>query len=129
MYGTLRRGGVRPIPRLFPESEFVGWGAIKGWLYDFGDFPGLVVDPQGGFVRGEVYRVSPEALAQMDAIEEWDPQAPEESLYFRRRRVIELEGGESIEAWVYECNPKRLPCVARIEGGDWIAHVKGKAGG
>ncbi len=127
MYGTLRRGGVRALPSLFPEAQFLGFGMIRGWLYDFGDFPGLLFDPEGEAVIGEVYRISTAALKQIDAIEEWNPQAPQTSLYFRRWRAVELRDGGQVEAWVYECNPAHLPCTKRIPGGDWIAFVSAHA--
>lgn len=126
VYGTLRRGGVRGIPSLFPDAELIGAGAVKGRLYDFGAYPGLLCDPAGGDVQGEVYRVDDAALRAMDEIERFVEGDDEACYYFRREHLVALRDGRSVTAWLYECNPRYYACSAPIAGGDWIAHAASK---
>ena len=51
-YGTLMAGFVRR-PLLGPDAVLVGPARIPGSLYDFGEYPGLVLDgayPEGQFM-------------------------------------------------------------------------------
>src|SRR5215217_1200295 len=86
VYGTLRRGGVRAMPELFPGSKFVGVASVGGRLYDFGSYPGLTLGESGSPVAGEVYEVSEEVLKKLDDIE-----AP--AFYSRREVEVSLGGG------------------------------------
>ena len=130
VYGTLRRGGSRPIPKLFADAEFLGFGTLRGILYDFGAYPGFVPDAAGGWVRGEVYRVGHEALARMDAIEAWNPRDIAGSYYWRKLHTIRMDDGHHLEAWVYECNPNRFDLSTLIAGGGrydvifWTEHFE-----
>ncbi|MFN3704619.1 MAG: gamma-glutamylcyclotransferase [Thermoflexales bacterium] len=128
VYGTLRQGGSRAIPGLFPDAELIGFGSLRGVLYDFGAYPGLVIGdgPESVAVVGEVYRVSQAALRRMDRIEEFDKRDVEGSHYWRRRCTIQLQDGGQCEAWVYECNPRHFQLSRRITSGDWIAYVRAK---
>ena len=119
VYGTLRRGGVRAMPELFPGSEFVGVASVRGRLYDFGEYPGLVLDGAGGAVAGEVYEVGGETLKMLDRIE-----AP--AYYSRRETEVSL-GGEGLKCWVYEPDLSLYPSRTPIESGDWIEYAKTKS--
>lgn len=118
VYGTLRRGGVRSMPELFPGSEFVGRASVRGQLYDFGEYPGLRLDESGSAVAGEVYEVSEEVLRKLDDIE-----AP---AYYSRREVEVSLGGEGVACWVYEPDLSLYPSRTPITSGDWIEYAKGK---
>lgn len=118
VYGTLRRGGVRAMPELFPGSEFVGSASVRGQLYDFGEYPGLRLGESGSEVAGEVYEVSEEVLRKLDDIE-----AP---AYYSRREVEVSLGGESVTCWVYEPDLNLYPRRTPIESGDWIAYAETK---
>ncbi len=126
VYGTLRRGGSRAVPDLFPDAKFVGFGSVQGRLYDFGAYPGFIpsADADSIAVVGEVYCVSQQALRCMDEIEAWHEHNPAGSYYWRRRHLIRLRHGACCEAWVYECNPHRFDLSAPISSGDWIAHAQ-----
>lgn len=71
VYGTLKRG-LRNH-HLMAGQEFLG-EAIAEPRYrvlDLGPYPGLVVDEAAGLaVAGELWAVSPECLAALDAFEE-----------------------------------------------------------
>jgi gamma-glutamylcyclotransferase (GGCT)/AIG2-like uncharacterized protein YtfP len=126
VYGTLRQGGVRAIPELFPTAEFLGMATIAGWLYDFGAYPGLIVDAAGRGIVGEVYRVDDEALRQMDEIERYVEGDEAECFYFRREHAVALRAGGQLTAWLYECNPNHYDCTAPIPAHDWIAFANAK---
>ena len=121
VYGTLRRGGARAMPEVFPGAKFVGRASVRGRLYDLGAYPCLRLDDSDSRVTGEVYEVDDEILDRMDGIEAADD--------YRRRRVeVSLDAGGSA-CWVYA--PEReaefysqYPLVA---SGDWIEHAETKA--
>src|SRR3954465_6817903 len=98
VYGTLRRGGVRAMPDIFPGSKFVGGAKVGGRLYDLGAYPGLVLDEAGSPVVGEVYEIDKEILNELDEIEA--------SSYYVRRRVGVSVGDDKMTCWVYEPNPE-----------------------
>lgn len=120
VYGTLRRGGVRAMPELFPGAGFVGRGGVRGRLYDLGEHPGLLLDESGPPVVGEVYEVDEETLGRLDGIEAT-------SYYWRKRVEVALEGRVT-ECWVYVYDPAFYPSRALIDSGDWIEYAKAKAG-
>jgi gamma-glutamylcyclotransferase (GGCT)/AIG2-like uncharacterized protein YtfP len=126
VYGTLRRGGVRDMRVLFPDSAFVSKAVARGALYDFGEYPGLVLDDEGDAVTGEVYTISGEILKKLDEIEGFDESDSEANYYLRRRIRVTLESGSPRDCWIYVCNPKKFDLVTRIPSGDWIEHAPSK---
>ena len=116
VYGTLRRGGIRSMPDLFPGARFVGRATVGGSLYDLGEHPGLVLGESGPAVVGEVYEVDDEVLSELDEIE-----AP--SFYRRREAVVSLED-LSTGCWVYVPDPEFYPRRTLIASGDWIEYAK-----
>jgi gamma-glutamylcyclotransferase (GGCT)/AIG2-like uncharacterized protein YtfP len=107
-YGTLRKdhalgemaglvGGLRPL----------GKGVARGRLYDLGAYPAAIFDADAPtLIEGEVYEVSSlQVLQQLDAYEEFFPEASVASLFVRKRRRIRLiESGQDSMCWVYEYN-------------------------
>jgi len=126
VYGTLRRGGVRAVPRLFPDARVVGAGTVRGWLHDLGAYPGLLLEPNGQAIVGEVYLVTAAALRAMDRIERYDASDEARSYYVRRRVAVALSEGGTVEAWVYECNERVYRLGAPISATDWIAYARAK---
>jgi gamma-glutamylcyclotransferase (GGCT)/AIG2-like uncharacterized protein YtfP len=121
-YGTLMTGFVRR-PLLGPGAILVGSTRIRGSLYDFGEYPGLVLD-DAGWVVGELYRL-PDLAARLPALDraEWYDSADEAgSLYVRRSAAVTLADGSARDVWLYVYNgpPGRGP---RIPSGDWRARV------
>lgn len=119
VYGTLRRGGVRAMPELFPGAELAGGASVRGRLYDFGEYPGLLLDEAGSTVAGEVYEVDEGTLRMLDDIE-----AP--AYYSRRETEVSL-GGVVVTCWVYEPDLRLYPSRELIPSGDWIEHAGTKA--
>ena len=120
VYGTLRRGGVRAMPDLFPGARFVGGGSVRGRLYDLGEYPGLLLDEAGSAVTGEVYEVDDEILRQLDEIEAT-------TFYSRRQVGASLDDGRRA-CWVYVYDAESHPGRTLIASGDWIEYARAKAG-
>ena len=73
IYGTLRAGEINDISRAaerhgIAAPEFVGVSEINGRLYDFGQYPGLVLDATAGPVLGDVYRIDEALIPVLDGI-------------------------------------------------------------
>ena len=113
VYGTLMRDasgvfGQTERDRLRAESTSVGPATMQGKLYDLGQYPGLVIGPDGGAVQGEIITlVDPDrTLAWLDLYEGVEPSqsgvdgipSPE---YVRRPVAVSLYNGELCKAWVY----------------------------
>ena len=104
-YGTLLPGLARPplaalVGRLVP----LGPATVPGRLYDLGPYPGLVADLANGLaVRGELWEVDADCLAELDEYE----QAP--GLFVRE--PVAVQGlAAAVEAFVYA---RPVPPAAR----------------
>lgn len=118
VYGTLRRGGRNDINRLRPAPEYVGMGEVSGVLYHIDWYPGLTLGGEEAVtVVGEVYRITPELEAVLDAIEQIVPGADSE--YFKREVDISVDG-KPLPCLLYEVNPARVRGKQVIGHGDWI---------
>lgn len=118
VYGTLRQGGVRAMPGLFPGASFMGGASVTGSLYDLGSYPGLQLDESASLVVGEVYQVDDEILSGLDEIE-----AP--SHYWRKQVEVSLDNRRTV-CWVYVYDPKFYPGGTLIKSGDWIEYARTK---
>ena len=116
VYGTLRRGDDNDITRLSPAPHWVGEARIRGTMYHFGRYPGVVLGGSAE-VTGEVYEISPALERVLDEIEELYPQQTNE--YFKREIRVQV-AGRSLECIVYEINPALLEGKPVISGGDWV---------
>lgn len=123
VYGTLMSGaGHRMGARLGRESRLVGPGVIKGRLFDLGSYPALVeTGPADGDVYGEVYALADPAASfrWLDAYEGIVPGREAQCDYARAERLVRLEDGGELTAWVYIY---RAPVSGRraIESGSWL---------
>lgn len=117
VYGTLRRGGSDHFR--MTEAEFVSEGTILGRLYGIDWYPGLVVDDDGGEIRGEIYRVEPGHLAELDLFEGLPAGDTEGSEYRRVQATVVRQDSRTVSAWVWEW---RGPTdeSRRLAGGDWL---------
>ena len=124
-YGSLMTGFSR-WPLLGP-AVLEGTARVRGSLYDFGEYPGIVLD-DGGWVVGELYRVPDLGvrLPRLDAAEGYDPANPARSLYLRGPVTTHVAPATTRDAWLYVYNPAVGGApgrAARIDEGDWRAHV------
>lgn len=118
VYGTLRRGGRNDINHLQPAPRYLGMGEVRGILYHIDWYPGLTLGGEEAVtVVGEVYRITPELEAVLDAIEQIVPGADSE--YFKRE-VDVLVDGKPLHCLLYEINPARVRGRQAIGHGDWI---------
>lgn len=116
VYGTLRRGGSNHF-RL-AGGQFVGEGQVNGRLYRIDWYPGLVLDPGAGEVRGELHEVTAEMLHELDVFE--GISAGEiEGCEYRRVPTDVTCGNSTMRAWVWEwVGPVKE--TDRIPDGDWL---------
>lgn len=133
VYGTLRAGGR--LHGYLSDSALVGRGEIRGYvLHDLGAFPGVAqerrgparpgcVPPEPSVVRGEVYAVTAQTLARLDAVE------GEGSLYDRRRCEVALDSGDAVDAAVYVMRGAARHAGPVIPCGDWMEYLAEREGG
>lgn len=131
VYGTLRRDGQHEMYRLLSRyADFVGKATYRGRLYLIDDFPGATPssDPSD-IVRGEVYRLeSPKLLLdRLDEYEEYDPKAPDRSLYRRELAEVRVNDGRRLRAWIYLYN-RPTERLRSIPSGDFVDVQRPKEG-
>lgn len=78
VYGTLRAGEINDIDRAAARHgigapQLLGLGTLRGRLYDFGDYPGMVPGAGEGCVHGDVYAIDERLVPVLDEIEEVYP--------------------------------------------------------
>jgi gamma-glutamylcyclotransferase (GGCT)/AIG2-like uncharacterized protein YtfP len=107
-YGTLQVGHAPPamaptVAKLRP----VGEGSVPGLLYDFGDYPGVVLNaPKERKIFGTVFEVpsGQDAWRVLDDYEGFNPLRPEASLFIRVLQSVQFKAGGTLECWVYVYN-------------------------
>jgi gamma-glutamylcyclotransferase (GGCT)/AIG2-like uncharacterized protein YtfP len=126
-YGTL----MTPFNRTGRLSvnqhlAFKGRGSIEAALFDLGIYP-AAVPATDSRVRGEVYELTDamSALEALDELEGYRPGDPETSLYTRRRALVSMDDGSTVEAWAYFYNAP-LGRAERIESGDYLEYLKAR---
>ena len=119
VYGTLLLAHA-PAETAHAVSKLrpIGEGFVNGVLYDLGEYPGAVLDPDSNSrIAGTVFQLpdDPNVLHTLDAYEEFDPNAPGSSLFIRVSHPVALESGGTLQCWVYVYN--RNPGSAPIFSG------------
>jgi gamma-glutamylcyclotransferase (GGCT)/AIG2-like uncharacterized protein YtfP len=107
-YGTLQPGlAPADIAPLVAKLEFIGNGFTHGLLYDLGRYAGAILDICSQHtIAGTVFQLpeDPQFLRTLDAFEEYDPAAPEQSPYRRTLCPVVLATGNTLQCWVYAWN-------------------------
>jgi gamma-glutamylcyclotransferase (GGCT)/AIG2-like uncharacterized protein YtfP len=107
-YGTLQPGQApAEIAPLVEKLQIAGRGYVHGTLYDFGHYPGAVLEDSSSHrISGTIYRLPQDAdvLAQLDAYEEYFPESPEASQFIRELHEVHWEDGRTVRCWVYVFN-------------------------
>jgi gamma-glutamylaminecyclotransferase len=116
VYGSLLSG--LPNDHFLAVSEFLGAATVaagKFAMLDLGRFPGLVLDPEGGPVVGELYAVDSLTLARLDRLEGHP--------YFYCRRPVRVHcDGQLRKATVYVLRSSLHVDQPLVEGNDWRRH-------
>lgn len=121
VYGTLRRGGSRDATIFYPGAEFLAAARVRGTLIDLGAYPGIRLDPTGGWVAGEILTVSPAAFAGLDEWEGWSADDPHGGEYEKCQVTVERIGGPPETCWIYELRASVAAGRPVIASGDWLA--------
>lgn len=106
VYGTLRKGSNHEMARwLARQARWIDRGTVRGRLYRIGSYPGLVVNPAGSAVVGDLFALPEEGaetlLSALDAYEECTPAFPQPHEYARVGISVETGSGEHRHAWTY----------------------------
>lgn len=128
VYGTLRAGEVNDIRVAatrhgIAPPTLIGTASVRGRLFDFGDYPGMVVDAAAGPVVGDIYEIEDALVAVLDEIEEVYPGA--EGLFLARETGVEIDGAR-VPCRFYPVALESVAGLAEITGGDWIAYRKSR---
>jgi len=123
LYGTLLPSEApKEIASIVKRLRRLGSAYVRGRLYDFGDYPGAILDDScRTMVHGELVTLpSDERIMEvLDRYEEFDPLNPKKSLFVRKKAKVRLANGGSREGWIYVYN--RHPGKARlVRGGDYL---------
>lgn len=104
VYGTLRQGFRYHSYLLRSGARYLGNGRIRGHLYDLGEYPGALSSSSPyDRIEGELFELpdSTKQLKELDRLEEYNPDRPDESLFVRQRTIVQLENGRRVRAWAY----------------------------
>jgi len=98
----------------------IGPARVRGRLYDFGAYPGAILDDSSdSSISGQVFELPDgDLLASLDDYEAFDPEDGAGSLFVRVKRPVTLADGRQVECWIYvfDGDPGGAPIVA---GGDY----------
>ena len=123
LYGTLLPSAApKEIAGIVKRFRRLGTAQVRGKLYDFGDFPGAVLnDNSRTVVHGELVELPPDenVLRALDEYEEFDRLNPRKSLFVRKKTIIRLADGSTCEGWIYVYN-KRPGKARLVRGGNYL---------
>jgi gamma-glutamylcyclotransferase (GGCT)/AIG2-like uncharacterized protein YtfP len=128
VYGTLRAGEINDISQAaarhdIAEPTLLGTATVRGYLFDFGAYPGLVLDEAGPPVCGDVYEIDPDLIAVLDEIEEIYPGV--EGPFVAREVTVEVDGA-ALACRFYPVTKHAVKGLPEIRSGDWVAHRRSK---
>ena len=128
VYGTLRAGEVNDLNAAARRHDIaaptlLGTGTVAGRLYDFGTYPGLVLDAGSGQVVGDIYEIPDALLPVLDEIEEVYPG--QASLFAREERAV-LHNGQPVACLLYPVAESEVATLPRIDCGDWVAYRRAR---
>ena len=92
VYGILRKNERADLSKY---CEFQGLGTINGKLFDIGECPALILDDDSSIVEGEIYKVSPEVIENIDKYES------ECGDYIKKEITVKLHNNQEVKALSY----------------------------
>jgi gamma-glutamylcyclotransferase (GGCT)/AIG2-like uncharacterized protein YtfP len=107
VYGTLHPSHApRELADLVSRFRSLGKGSVQGHLYDFGAYPGIILDDNGPAIPGEVFLLPPDTdlFLRLDDYEGYLPENPSESLFLRQPAIVTMQDGSHLLAWIYVYN-------------------------
>jgi gamma-glutamylcyclotransferase (GGCT)/AIG2-like uncharacterized protein YtfP len=109
IYGTLHPDRApQQISAAARQLIPAGRGTIRARIYDFGEYPGVILDDSASPIPGEIFIVpDTRTLALLDGYEDFRPGDPAASLFLRTQAVVTLDEGSQLECWVYVWNEVR----------------------
>jgi gamma-glutamylcyclotransferase (GGCT)/AIG2-like uncharacterized protein YtfP len=130
VYGTLLPSRApMELREMLSVLRPVTSGAMPGYLYDLGEFPGAVYDQStNARIHGEVFEL-PIGSALLDLLDEYEgfvPADPRASLFIREKRPIELGDNSHLHCWVYLYNrdPEEAPLIPGGNYSEWAnSHI------
>ena len=116
VYGTLMKGIPSRMARFLEQhGSFLGEGSTRGWLYDLGNYPGLVFDAQAeNEVVGHLFSLDHPA-AVFAILDTFEGIQPNHSGEYARVEIPVFFQNQILYCWVYQYNqnPEGLPVIAQ----------------
>ncbi|WP_198510313.1 gamma-glutamylcyclotransferase [Bacillus solitudinis] len=120
VYGTLRRGEINHS-FLKQANQKLQQCWVKGELHDTGAGYPIIRKKESSRVYGEIYQVSKEELSQIDELEDYHPNRPD-NLYERVEQTVYTNQG-SLKAFVYIEGKQCISPSNCIKSGDWKEYI------
>jgi len=123
VYGSLRKDFSSPAREVLDEhAEYVGEATFQGKLYKIDWYPGVVPsDDPDDTVIGEVYKIidRDEVFSKLDRYEGCSPADPKPHAFVRKQRLVTLNNGGTVDAWIY-LYTRPVSGKDRIISGDYL---------
>lgn len=122
VYGTLSPNHApREVAGAVRRLRSIGAATVKGRLYNFGEYPGAILDSSARRkISGQVFALPDDqsVLKSLDDYEDYQPHDPQASLFVRKRATARLDDGRELRCWMYVYNrdPGDAPIIS---GGDY----------
>ncbi|WP_022792175.1 gamma-glutamylcyclotransferase family protein [Marinococcus halotolerans] len=94
-------------------------GRVKGYLYNTGPYPAVVVDDNGMIVVGEWIHIDEGAMSVLDWLEQYE-QPGQVNEY---ERVWVKDAEKEREGWIYTYSLSQAGCYPLIPSGSWREHL------
>lgn len=115
VYGALRKGASNDWR--MKGAQWLGPAEVSGTLVRVDWYPGLVLGG-GSMVLGEVYKVGPELMNELDEFEGIGSEDERNGEYHRVKAEVSFKG-EPLNVWIYEWL-KGVEGYPVVESGDWL---------
>lgn len=116
VYGTLKPGEANFLPYCQGKVRALRAALVQGEIFDFPQFGYPAMTPGKLWVQGYILSFDDDAiLAELDGLEDYDPQQPDEQNIYRREWIEVFDGDRHScgHAWCY----RMIPQLVREFGG------------